>query len=209
MQGKKLSRREREKLWQRREMLSAALDLFSTKGYHNVSIRDIAQKSEFAIGTLYNFFKNKEDLYKSLVFEQADIFHETLMEAIEEGDDEVGRLQAYIRAKGQVFRTNSSMIRLYFAETRGASFNIMAGFDSEIREQYDVFLQKLAMVFESGIKKKIFKKIADPYYLAVSIESITNGFLFLWLEAPERHPYPEDPDLILNIILKGLSEPYT
>jgi len=209
MQEKKLSRREREKLWQRREMLSAALDLFSTKGYHNVSIRDIAQKSEFAIGTLYNFFKNKEDLYKSLVFEQADIFHETLMEAIEEGDDEVGRLQAYIRAKGQVFRTNSSMIRLYFAETRGASFNIMAGFDSEIREQYNVFLQKLAMVFESGIKKKIFKKIADPYYLAVSIESITNGFLFLWLEAPERHPYPEDPDLILNIILKGLSEPYT
>jgi len=209
MQEKKLSRREREKLWQRREMLSAALDLFSTKGYHNVSIRDIAQKSEFAIGTLYNFFKNKEDLYKSLVLEQADIFHETLMEAIEEGDDEVGRLQAYIRAKGQVFRTNSSMIRLYFAETRGASFNIMAGFDSEIREQYDVFLQKLAMVFESGIKKKIFKKIADPYYLAVSIESITNGFLFLWLEAPERHPYPEDPDLILNIILKGLSEPYT
>ena len=209
MQEKKLSRREREKLWQRREMLSAALDLFSTKGYHNVSIRDIAQKSEFAIGTLYNFFKNKEDLYKSLVFEQADIFHETLMEAIEEGDDEVGRLQAYIRAKGQVFRTNSSMIRLYFAETRGASFNIMAGFDSEIREQYNVFLQKLAMVFESGIKKKIFEKIADPYYLAVSIESITNGFLFLWLEAPERHPYPEDPDLILNIILKGLSEPYT
>jgi len=101
------------------------------------------------------------------------------------------------------------MIRLYFAETRGASFNIMAGLDSEIREQHSDFLQKLAMVFESGIKKKIFKKIADPYYLAVSIESITNAFLFLWLEAPERHPYPEDPDLILNIILKGLSEPYT
>jgi len=208
MQRKKLSRREREKLWQRQEMLAAALDLFSTKGFHNVTMRDVAQKSEFAIGTLYNFFKNKEDLYKSLVLEQADIFHETLMEAIEEGDDEVERLQAYIRAKGQVFRTNTSMIRLYFAETRGASFNIMAGLDSEIREQHSDFLQKLAMVFESGIKKKTFKKIADPYYLAVSLESITNAFLFLWLEAPERHPYPEDPDLILNIILKGLSEPY-
>ena len=209
MQKKKLSRREREKLWQRREMLSAALDLFSTKGYHNVSMREVAQKSEFAIGTLYKFFKNKEDLYKSLIFEQADRFHEALTKAIEDADDEIEKLRDYIRAKGEVFSENAAMIRLYFAETRGASFNIMAGLDSEIREQHSDFLQKLAMVFESGIKKKIFKKIADPYYLAVSIESITNAFLFLWLEAPERHPYPEDPDLILNIILKGLSEPYT
>ena len=209
MQKKKLSRREREKLWQRQEMLAAALDLFSTKGFHNVTMRDVAQKSEFAIGTLYNFFKNKEDLYKSLVFEQADRFHDVLTKAIEDADNEIGKLQNYIRAKGEVFSANSAMIRLYFAETRGASFNIMAGLDSEIREQHSDFLQKLAMVFESGIKKKIFKKIADPYYLAVSIESITNAFLFLWLEAPERHPYPEDPDLILNIILKGLSEPYT
>jgi len=209
MQKKKLSRREREKLWQRREMLSAALDLFSTKGYHNVSMREVAQKSEFAIGTLYKFFKNKEDLYKSLIFEQADRFHEALTKAIEDADDEIEKLRDYVRAKGEVFSANAAMIRLYFAETRGASFNIMAGLDSEIREQHSEFLQKLAMVFESGIKKKIFKKIADPYYLAVSIESITNAFLFLWLEAPERHPYPEDPDLILNILLKGLSEPYT
>ena len=209
MQKKKLSRREREKLWQRREMLSAALDLFSTKGYHNVSMREVAQKSEFAIGTLYKFFKNKEDLYKSLIFEQADRFHEALTKAIEDADDEIEKLRDYVRAKGEVFSANAAMIRLYFAETRGASFNIMAGLDSEIREQHSDFLQKLAMVFESGIKKKIFKKIADPYYLAVSIESITNAFLFLWLEAPERHPYPEDPDLILNILLKGLSEPYT
>ncbi|RLC14908.1 MAG: TetR/AcrR family transcriptional regulator [Deltaproteobacteria bacterium] len=209
MQKKKLSRREREKLWQRREMLSAALDLFSTKGYHNVSMREVAQKSEFAIGTLYKFFKNKEDLYKSLIFEQADRFHEALTKAIEDADDEIEKLRDYVRAKGEVFSANAAMIRLYFAETRGASFNIMAGLDSEIREQHSDFLQKLAMVFESGIKKKTFKKIADPYYLAVSIESITNAFLFLWLEAPERHPYPEDPDLILNILLKGLSEPYT
>ena len=47
-------------------------------------------------------------------------------------------------------------------------------------------------------------RIADPYSLAVAIESLTNAFLFLWLEAPERHPYPEDPDTILNILFKGL-----
>jgi len=49
--------------------------------------------------------------------------------------------------------------------------------------------------------------IADTYHLAVAVESLTNGFLFLWLEAPERHPYPEDPDTILNILFKGLIGP--
>lgn len=207
MQGEKLSRREKEKLRQRQDMLAGALDLFSEKGYHNVSMLDIAGKSEFAIGTLYKFFKNKEDLYKTLVLEQADRFHESLMMAIEEGNNEVEKLEAYIKAKGRIFRSNSSMIRLYFAETRGTSFNIMAGLDSDIREQYNIFLKKLAQVFESGIQKNRFKKISDPYHLAVCLESITNAFLFLWLETPEQHPYPEDPNQILDILMKGLISP--
>lgn len=207
MKNKKLSRREREKLRQRQGMLAVALELFSEKGYHNVSMHEIAEKAEFAIGTLYKFFKNKEDLYKNLVLEQADRFHEAVTKAIEKPDDEIEKLRNYVRAKGEIFSANVSMIRLYFAETRGASFNIMAGLDSEIREQYGGFLQNLATVFESGIKRKGFKKITDPYHLAVALDSITNAFLFLWLETPERHPYPEDPDVILNILFKGLIDP--
>ncbi len=204
MRGTTLSRREREKLRQRQEMLATALELFSEKGYHNVSMHEIAEKAEFAIGTLYKFFKNKEDLYKSLIKEQADRFHEVLTKAIEEGDDEIKKLRNYVKAKGSVFMENAPVIRLYFAETRGASFNIKAGLDSEIRERYERFLHTLALVFESGMKRKRFQKIAESYQLAVSLDSICNAFLFLWLEDPKSHPYPEDPDIILNIIFKGL-----
>ncbi|MBW2592597.1 MAG: helix-turn-helix transcriptional regulator [Deltaproteobacteria bacterium] len=52
MQDEKCSRREREKLRQRQDMLSAALGLFSEKGYHNVSMHEIAAKTAFAIGTI-------------------------------------------------------------------------------------------------------------------------------------------------------------
>jgi TetR/AcrR family transcriptional regulator len=207
MENPKLTRREREKLNQRQEMLAAALELFSQRGFHNVSMHEIAEKSEFAIGTLYKFFKNKEDLYKALVLERSDKFHEAITMAIQEPDDEIEKLRKYVRVKGQVFRDNISVIRLYFAETRGASFNITAGLDREIRERYGHFLENLASIFRSGIKRKRFMKIADPYYLAAAIESLTNAFLFLWVEAPERHPYPEDPDTILNILFKGLIGP--
>ena len=207
MEKVKLSRKEREYLRQRREMLAAALELFSEKGYHKVSMHEIAERAEFAVGTLYKFFKNKEDLYKALVLEQSEKFHSALVGAIEEADDEIEKMRNYVRAKGKVFKENISMIRLYFAETQGASFNIMAGLDSEIRERYGGFLLTLASVFESGMRRKRFNKIADPYYLAVALDSITRAFLFLWLESPERHPYPEDPDVILNILFNGLVAP--
>jgi transcriptional regulator, TetR family len=188
-------------------MFAAALELFSEKGYHNVSMHEIAKKAEFAVGTLYKFFQNKEDLYKSLVLEQSDRFHETLTKAIEEADDEIEKLRNYVRAKTTVFMDNVSIIRLYFAETRGASFNIRAGLDSEIRERYGRFLHTLASVFESGMKRRRFRKIAEPYHLAVALDNLCNAFLFLWLEAPERRLCPADPDVILNILFKGLVDP--
>jgi TetR/AcrR family transcriptional regulator len=200
----KIPRRERERLRKRKEILAEALALFSEKGYHNVSMAEIAEKAEFAIGTLYNFFKNKEDLYNALMLELADKFHEALTMAIHEPQDEIEKLRNYVRAKGDIFRANVAMIRLYFAQTRGASINFMAGLDSEIRKRRYAFMQDLASIFERGMKRKQFKKIAAPYHLAIALDSLTNAFLFLWLEAPEHHPYPEDPDTIVNIIFKGL-----
>ena len=207
MEEKGLTRREREKMARRDEIFVTALDLFSEKGYHNVSMHEIARKAEFAIGTLYKFFENKESLYKALVLEQVEKFHNALVQAIEEPGDEIEKLRNYVKAKSEVFTANVKIIRFYFSETRGASFNIKAGLDSEIREQYSNFLGMLASVFARGMEKKRFKKISDPYHLAVAIDSITNAFLFLWLEASDRHPYPEDPDVILNILFKGLVGP--
>jgi len=207
MENEKLTRREREKLRQRQEMLAAALDLFPGKGYQNVSMREVAEKAEFAIGTLYKFFQNKEDLYKALVLEQCDKLEGAIARAIEKPDDEVEKLRNYVRAKGEWLRSNLPFIRLFLAESKGASFNIKAGLDEEMRKRYYGFLGRLASIFESGIKNKRFKKIADPYHLAVALDSIVDAFLLFWLEAPEHHPYPEDPDTILDIFFKGLIYP--
>ncbi len=206
MKKAKLTRREKEKLRQRQEILAAALDLFSEKGYHNVSMHEIAGKAEFAIGTLYKFFQNKEDLYKALVLEKCDAFEDALMQAIDASDDVVEKLRNYVRTKGERFRRNLPFVRLFLAESKGASFNIKAGLDEELRKRIYGFLERLASIFESGIKNNRFKPIASPYSLAVALDSVLDAFLLLWLDAPERHPYPEDPDTILDIFFKGLIE---
>ena len=207
IQEMKFPRREKRKAGQRQEMLETALGLFSEKGYHNVSMHEIADNAEFAIGTLYKFFKNKEDLYKDLVLEQSETYHAALMRAIETADDEVERLRNFVRTKGELFRGNLPFIRLYLAESRGASFNIKAGLDETLRKGYFDSLQRLASIFETGIGSGRFKRIASPYILAVALDSTVNAFLLLWLDAPEIHPFPEDPDTILDIFFRGLVEP--
>ncbi len=203
MNDKTLSRRERERLRRRDEMLEAALELFSEKGYHSVSMHEIAKRAEFAIGTLYKFFKNKEDLYRSLMLAMAESYHRLLVEALNAEGDVLIRLERYVAAKAKVFADNVSMVRLYFAETRGASFNIKAGLDSELRTVYEDSLQLLASAFETGVREGVFRKL-DPYYLAVALDGLTNAFLFCWLEDPERHPYENNAPVILDGFLNGV-----
>ena len=204
---KKLPRRERERLRHRQEILTAALFLFSEKGYHSVSMHEIAKKAEFAIGTLYNFFENKEDLYKALVLEQSDRFERAITKGIGEPDGEVEKLKNYILVKTEWLRSNLPFVRLFLAERRGPSFNLKADLDEALRNRHYAFMRKLAAIFDKGIKRKRFKEVADPFYLAVALDSALDAFLLLWIDAPEHYSYPGDPDAILDIFFKGLLNP--
>ncbi|MFW5488800.1 MAG: TetR/AcrR family transcriptional regulator [Desulfovibrio sp.] len=201
---KTLSRREKERLKRREYILDVALELFSSKGYHNVTMHEIAKKSEFAIGTLYTFFKNKEELYRSLLIHKSDAFHTQVEEVLDTPGDEVEKLRNYVLTLRTIFQKNADCIRLYFAETRGSCFNPKAGLDEEMKSRHRKILQRLAAVFEQGIKSKRFRPLGEPTYLAHCLDSLCNLHLFLWLENPTDNPYPEDPDKILNILFYGL-----
>jgi len=203
MQNEKLPRREREKLRHRRQMVAAALELFSEKGYHNVSMHQIAERAEFAIGTLYKFFKNKEALYKALMMEKAAEYHHTLGGVLSREGDVLTVINDYISAKAGIFADNVATLRLYFAETRGASFNIKAGLDQDIRKLYDELVGQLVSVLEKGIRENVLRE-TDPYYMAVALEGLTNGFLLCWLEDPERHSYEANVPVIREMFLKGV-----
>ncbi|MCE5310691.1 MAG: TetR/AcrR family transcriptional regulator [Acidobacteriales bacterium] len=199
-----LPRREREKLRQREELLTAALELFSEKGYHSVSMHQIAQRAEFAVGTVYKFFKNKEDLYKALILAKVAEYHQILKETLDQEKDIPSLLHDYVAAKAAVLVGGAATLRLYFAETRGASFNIKAGLDRDIRKLYDEVVARLASVLDTGVKTKVFRKL-DPYQMAMALEGITNAFLFGWLEDPQRHPYEANIPTMIDMFFLGVS----
>ncbi|RLE29108.1 MAG: TetR/AcrR family transcriptional regulator [Acidobacteria bacterium] len=204
MSRNEMTRREREKLKHRQEILDAALHLFSEYGFHNVSMQQVADRSEFSIGTLYNFFDNKEHLYSTLLDELSKKFHHAVTSAVEAGSEETEMLRNFVIAKAEIFCENMEVVRLYFQETSGSRFNFKAGLDEEIKIRYAEFMKKLTTVFANGIKKKCFNNIADPYLLAVALDSLTNAILLGCLDDPENMSYPQDPDVLLNIFFKGL-----
>ncbi len=59
-------RKERERERRRQQIIVAAKRVFSEKGFNKATMEDIAKEAELSPGTLYLYFKNKEELYASL-----------------------------------------------------------------------------------------------------------------------------------------------
>ena len=98
------------------------------------------------------------------------------------------------------------MIRLYFSETHGARHNVLVGIRSRDAED----ARGLHRAPGRGLRKRDedaerFRRIADPYHLAVALEGLTNAFSVCSGSRSRRaSPALDDPDTILNILFKGL-----
>ena len=66
-QPKQMPRRERERAQHRCEILDAAERVFVSKGYEAATVEEIAKGAEFSVGTLYQFFAGKRELYECVI----------------------------------------------------------------------------------------------------------------------------------------------
>lgn len=198
-----LPRREREKLRRRQEMLDTALRLFSEKGFHNVSMHEVARESEFAIATLYKFFKNKDDLYKALMFDLSDQVGLEIKAALRKATNEVEVIREVILAKTRVFAENLSVIRLYIAETRGSCYQVQEGLDEEMKKRRQFFIDNLVDTFKSGIEKGLFAD-KDSVYLANAVVSLSHSAMMMSLENMEKFPVMEATEKMMDIFFSEI-----
>jgi AcrR family transcriptional regulator len=63
LKTKKVDKKEQRRI----EILLAALELFSQKGFYATTIPDIARKMEMSVGNLYNYFSSKEELAQEII----------------------------------------------------------------------------------------------------------------------------------------------
>jgi AcrR family transcriptional regulator len=94
----------------RDKIMSAALQLFGTKGYEATTISQIAKEAGFSKGLLYNYFDSKEDLLKELVASLSK-GEEDIMKQIVSDDPSV-MLENIIRFTFKEYRDNMELWRL-------------------------------------------------------------------------------------------------
>jgi AcrR family transcriptional regulator len=210
LKEKNLPRKEREQLRRRREILDAASRLFSTRGYAEVSMKEIATEAECAVGTLYRFFESKEAVYAALVEALLDRARVEMAEVLDPALDEAEQLRRWVERKQSLFHENLPLIRLIHEDVHlvGASGREKVG--PGIRERHRAGLQRLGGVFASGMARGIFAPIAPPHVLAVALDSLTTTLCFEELElcgsstAADEPTPPTDPETILRIFFDRL-----
>ena len=116
-----LNRRERDRLLRQADILRAAEHVFALKGYYEATMQDIAKEAQYATGTVYLYFRDKEALYISLIEQKYKDLLSILKEEIAKAQDSRGKLDVFIRENLSFFERNKNSFRIIFFSERNKS----------------------------------------------------------------------------------------
>ncbi|MDY6903662.1 MAG: TetR/AcrR family transcriptional regulator [Thermodesulfobacteriota bacterium] len=115
-------RRMREKEERHETILRAAEHLFVTQGYHHTSVENVADRAEVSVGTVYFYFKNKEDILLQLFSEGVHALRAVLGRAFQEADTPEAGFEAAGLAFFEVFCIDHpEKVAIVFKESVGQS----------------------------------------------------------------------------------------
>jgi AcrR family transcriptional regulator len=205
-----LSRKEREKITRRNEILQAAKKVFASKDYASATLEDIATEAELSKGTIYLYFNNKADLFLS-TFEMGMGQMELIMlETISaNSDDQIAGIKDIIQRQLIFCEENSDLFKIMSSE--GAQIELhtemvkSGDFHQRIVKTMSQSIKVFADYIESGIKSGIFKKIS-PIDVAFALRSVVQGFAFRWIMEPKEGKLSDKAEVISTIFLDGLKK---
>jgi AcrR family transcriptional regulator len=203
METEKISRKEREYLTHREEILSAAGKVFAAKGFFPTTMSDIAREAEFGTGTLYKYFKSKGELYFTLIDEKVGEINRLVKAELSQKTSAVERIKKVLGLQFEFIERNRDFFRIYVSERSRFEWTIKDDLGKGIHEKMVTYINILAEVMSQGIEEKEFKPM-NPMDLAHALVGIVNSFVFEWLISHETYPLISKLDAILEIFLGGV-----
>jgi len=129
----------------RRQILDAAVSVFAQKGYFTARISDIARGAGVADGTIYLYFKNKDDLLISLFESRMERVNDLLARTLAEHEP-VDRLKVFIHTYLGLVRDQPAAAEVLTVELRQSS-KFMKQYANP---RFGEFLRMLASVVADG-----------------------------------------------------------
>ncbi len=205
MEREKISRKEREYLAHRGEILSAAEKVFAAKGFFPTTMSDIAREAEFGTGTLYKYFKSKEELYFTLIDDKVQEINRLVKTELSQKTSAVDRIKKVLALQFEFFEKNRDFLRIYISERNRFEWTVKEDLGKGIHNKMIIYIHLLAEVMKHGVKEGEFKSM-NPLDLAHALVGVVNSFVFEWLISPEYYPLISKLDTVLEIFLGGVQQ---
>jgi TetR/AcrR family fatty acid metabolism transcriptional regulator len=198
----KIARKEREHIVRRQEILQAAERVFAGKGFFHTTMNEIAQMAEFGTGTLYKYFKSKEDLYFTLIDEKTNEINHLVKTELLRNTSAIDRIKAILKIELEFIEQNRDFFKIYTSESSRFEWSIKDSLGKKIHQKMVDYIHLLAQVFTQGMNSGELKPL-DPLDLAHAFEGIVHSFIFEWMISPKPYPLVSKAETILEIFLKG------
>jgi TetR/AcrR family fatty acid metabolism transcriptional regulator len=185
----------------RAAILRAAIRVFAHNGYFNSKVADIAREAGVADGTVYLYFKSKEEILHS-------IFNRGMEEAIADGRNQ---LEGISDAREKLRR-----IALLHLERLGADRDLAVVFQVELRgstkfmEEFSAagfaeYLSLIRSTIEEGQRAGLFRPQLNAKLLAKILFGALDEMATNWILSKRRYKLAPMADQVLDIFLNGVS----
>jgi TetR/AcrR family transcriptional regulator len=205
IQAEKISRKEREYLAHREEILLAAEKVFAAKGFFPSTMSDIAKEAEFGTGTLYKYFKSKEELYFTLIDEKVEEINRLIKAELSQKTSAVERIKKVLGLQFEFFERNRDFFRIYISERNRFEWTVKDELGKGLHEKMVAYIHLLAEVMKQGIGGREFRSL-NSMDLAHALVGMVNSFIFEWMISCESYPLMSKRETVLEIFLGGVQQ---
>ena len=183
----------------RRRILDAAVRVFARKGYFSARVSDIAKRAGVADGTIYLYFRNKEDLLVRLFDEVMSVHVEEARGAVRALSSAPERLLAIAERHLAVLGENRDLAAVFQVELR-QSTRFMERFTASWLRDYFALLDE---VIEGGqrdgsLRADVSRKLAAKMLFGALDETVTS-----WLLSEKRYPLKGQAAPLVDLFLRG------
>lgn len=185
------------------ELLGAARKLFAEKGFHAATVDDIAAAAGVAKGTVYLYYRSKQDIYWGALEHGIKELHNEIQTRLTEEQTPEKKVRAFIEIKIRYFEMNRDFFRIYFSEL-GSGFSHPAQVPPQFEQIYLQQARLLEATLQQGIESGSVRQIrADT--AAVAISDLIRGIIVQRLLGWSTKDVETDINFVFDLVWRGIA----
>lgn len=199
----KAKRKELEFQLRRREIIKQAERIFAAKGFYNTTMAEIADASGFAIGTLYQFFEGKEQLYSTMVNEKFDLMYAKMIAEVGKEETFAGRIEALVKVHFMFVENNVDFCNIFIRREGAALSEGRISLKEKMIDDHLRHVSYIEKIIREGIENGCLK-VMESRMMASSLLGIIRAFIYEWMISNKETRLSDQVSSVLDVYMGGV-----